>query len=199
MRLLHGWALLHCQLDSAGHVLRAAGSASKRESLALPRSRPSVRSHTRRARPPPQARPASGSARASWPPGREPRNARIARDVAARRQPRSPSRPPSRASRAQQATGRAVQDACRMSYAGLGAHPVAKGSRRRTCAGDQRDRQTLTSAEDANRARVPRVKARQRRLDLHSLRQVRTPSSHPVDPSPAGTKSTVNNVMTGNS
>jgi hypothetical protein len=31
------------------------------------------------------------------------------------------------------------------------------------------------------------------------FRQVRTPSSHPVDPSPAGTKSTVNNVMTGNS
>ena len=37
-------------------------------------------------------------------------------------------------------------------------HPVAKASRRRTCAGDRRDRQTLTSAEDANRARVPRVK-----------------------------------------
>ena len=35
MRLLLGWALLHCQLDSAGHVLRAAGSASKRESLAF--------------------------------------------------------------------------------------------------------------------------------------------------------------------
>ena len=36
-----------------------------------------------------------------------------------------------------------------------------KGSRRRTCAGDQRDRETLTSAEDANRARVPLVNERQ--------------------------------------
>jgi len=76
---------------------------------------------------------------------------------------------------------------------------VAKASRRRTCAGDQRDRQTLTSAEDANRARFHASKSVNGDSICISLRQVRTPSSHPVDPSPAGTKSTVNNVMTGNS
>ena len=42
MRRLLGWALLHSQLDSAEYMLRAAGSASKRESLAFA-SQPSKR------------------------------------------------------------------------------------------------------------------------------------------------------------
>ena len=191
MRLLHGWALLHCQLDSAGHVLRAAGSASKRESLAFV-SQPTKREEPHRSRSTTTAgetcfwlgtgivAPRTGAAQCADCEGRRGSTpAEKSEQTPESRFPRTAGDWTRRPRCLPHELWRSRRPILWQRHRADEPVPVIK------------DRQTLTGAEDANRARAPRVKERQRRLDLHSLRQVRTPSSHPGDPSPAATKSTV--------